>query len=110
MFLKKARSLLKMGRWRSRFLCRPPMSPCVPGLAKHAGLIENANPVESAPAGLVGSHTNTGRAFMSPPVKSVTPVHLQVVVAPGSSAKPGAQSAPVGSHFCPVEIVYEAPL
>src|ERR1700738_1911045 len=105
MFLKIATSLLKIDGRRTKFLDRLPILPATPGFPKHAGLKANAKPVASAvPPLIFGSRSRTGRVVASPPVKSLIPVHRQVVVEPGSSANPGAQSAPVGKYFCPVEI------
>src|SRR5437660_4476526 len=104
MFLKSATSLLKIEGWRIKFLDRLPISPAAPGLPKQSGLITYANPVASfEPVFLFGSQRSTGRAFMSPPVKSVMVVDVHVVVDPGVRTNPAAQ-------LCPVAIVYEAPL
>ena len=52
-----------------------------PGLPKQAGLIAKANPVASLePTSLFGSQSMTGRAFISPPLKSVIAVEVQVAV------------------------------
>src|SRR2546426_9871523 len=111
MFLKSAMSLLTIEGLRTKFLVKLPMSPALFGLPKQAGLSAYANPVASlAPTFLFGSQSRTVRAFMSPPVKSVMPVHEHVVVEPGVSKNPGAQGCPVARYVCPVLIVYEAPL
>src|SRR5436305_12977951 len=72
MFLKKARSVLKMAGSRIRFLCRLPIAPGVPGLAKHEVSIKYGEPSgANVPGRRFGSQIMTGRALMSPPVKSV---------------------------------------
>src|SRR5438270_14041127 len=72
MFLKKARSVLNMAGSRIRFLCKLPMLPGVPGLAKQEVSIRYGEPSGACVPGFrFGSQMSTGRAAMSPPVKSV---------------------------------------
>src|SRR4051812_20392931 len=78
-FLKNARSLLKIDGRRPKFLPILPRSPSRAGTAKHVGLIARGVPCESTPLGfLLGSHSTTGTALMLPPVKSVIPVQVAV--------------------------------
>src|SRR5436305_1694231 len=95
MFLKSAMSLLKIEGRRIRFRCKPPMLPAVPGLTKQAGLMAYASPVASlSPVFVFGLQVTSGRAAISPPVKSVIVVDVQVVVDPGDKTKPAVQLSP----------------
>ena len=70
--MKNARSVLKIAGSRIRFLCKLPMAPGVPGLAKQEVSIRYGVPSGARVPGLrFGLQTSTGRALMSPPVKSV---------------------------------------
>src|SRR6266496_4793236 len=72
MFLKNARSLLKIDGIRTLFLGILPMTPSAVGGAKQLVLITYFRPVGSAPvAPFIGSQVMLGRALTWPPVKSV---------------------------------------
>src|SRR2546423_6428348 len=90
MFLKKARSVLKMAGSRIRFLCKLPIAPGVPGLAKQEVSIRYGEPSgANVPGRRFGSQMTTGRALMSPPLKSV------MFVAEGVPAKVQFRPVPV---------------
>src|SRR6266851_1848442 len=78
------------------------MLPGVPGLTKQAVLISMGVPEGSnVPGRLFGSQIRSGRAFMSPPVKSVTVVEAHVVVEPGCKTNPAAQDSPALMMYVP---------
>src|SRR6266850_370681 len=73
------------------------MLPGVPGLTKQAVSINMGVPVASnVPGRLFGSQIRSGRAFMSPPVKSVI-----VVEEPGCKTNPAAQDSPALMMYVP---------
>src|SRR5438045_5850544 len=108
-FLNIATSVLKVAVRLIKFRCRLPIAPAVPGLAKQAVLIKYGEPSgANVPGRLFGSQTTTGRALMSPPVKSVMvwDEHWVVEVA----MKPGAHAPLVVFVYVPVEKVQFRPV
>src|SRR5258705_10585590 len=78
------------------------MLPEVPGLTKQAVLIKKGVPVASnVPGRVFGSQTRSGRAFISPPVKSVIVVEAHVFVEPGCKTNPAAQASPALMDYVP---------
>src|SRR5258706_15851879 len=76
MFLKNARSLLKVDGIRTEFLGKFPICPRAVGKVKQPTLITYFEPVLSTPvAPFVGSHVKNALALTVPPVKSVIIVH-----------------------------------
>ena len=72
MFLKNARSLLKIDGMRTLLRGILPICPAANGFAKHDTLNARGVPVESTPKSpCIGSQIMNGRALMPPPVKSV---------------------------------------
>src|ERR1044071_795945 len=72
MFLKKAKSVLKIEGIRTALRGRFPICPSAVGAAKHAVLMTKGVPVGSAPPPpFIGSRRTVGRAWTAPPVKSV---------------------------------------
>src|SRR5215207_724553 len=101
MFLKKARSLLKMDGMRIGLRGMLPIWPVAKGFAKHATLKARGVPVESLPKSpFIGSQTINGRALMPPPVKSVIGVQTCVPL----PAFVEDTEEPTG-HGCPSEMV-----
>src|SRR5688572_18761542 len=79
MFLKKARSLLKMEGMRIGLRGMLPICPVANGFAKQSTLNARGVPVESTPKlPAIGSQTMNGRALIPPPVKSVMGVQTCV--------------------------------
>src|SRR5882724_2407528 len=100
MFLKNARSLLKIEGKRRLFLGVLPICPKVVGKVKQAVLIRYGDPLLSDPlAPFIGSQVMMGRAFTWPPVKSVIIVQTVADV----WREPGGQ-------VCPAVIVTVPPV
>src|SRR5262245_20535927 len=99
MFLKNARSLLKIDGMRTALRGMLPIWPAANGFAKQSTLKARGVPVESNPKSpFTGSQTMNGRALMPPPVKSVSGVHVCVVAVVAVTDEPTGQG-------CPNEIV-----
>src|SRR5258705_12976915 len=95
MFLKNARSLLKVEGMRTEFRGELPICPSAVGFVRQPVLITNAEPVESDPlVPFDGSQITLGRALTCPPVKSV--IIVQTVA--------DVWKVP-GGHCCPAVIV-----
>src|SRR5262250_1338263 len=81
MFLKNARSLLKIDGKRTLFLGRFPIWPVAQGFRKQAVLKARGVPVGSVPKSpFIGSQMTNGLALFPPPVKSV--IGVQTCVSP----------------------------
>src|ERR1044071_738522 len=89
MFLKSARSLLKIDGMRTLLRGMLPICPVANGFAKHDTLKARGVPVESTPKSpCIGSQVMNGRALMPPPGKSVIGVQVCVVAVVAVTLEP----------------------